>query len=242
MTNVWTIAKRELRHYFVSPVAYVTAIFYLLISGLLFNMQLAMAMTTQFAPRTQSAIPVPFLLIIIAGALTMRLLADEHRMGTLELLLTAPMRDWELVVGKWLGALGFTATVLAVTWVYPIVLQSITEPGIDQGPLISAYLGLFLMASAILAVGIFVSSLFSNLIAVFLVTFTLLLALWFVGDPTTTMTGAGASILAYLDFSMHFYDNLYRGVIDLSDIMYFVALTAVGLFLATQVIESRRWR
>lgn len=243
MRNVWAIAKREFRQYFVSPVAYATAFMIFLILGLIFYANLQGAIFQQAPPQAQATIgPLVTLLLFVTPALTMRLISDEQRMGTIELLLTAPVRDWELVVGKWLAALGFNVVILAVTWVYPLILNSISDPGIDQGPLMSAYLGLVLMVSAMLAIGVFVSSLFSNVIASFFTTLGILLALWIISLPAETLTGRTADVIKYLDLSNHYYTNLYRGVIDTTDVVYFLILTALGLFLATRAVEARRWR
>lgn len=242
MRNVWAIAKRELRQYFVSPVAYAMGFMLFLVLGIIFAVNLAGAIQFQSPPQTQSTIgPLVTLLLFITPAITMRLVADEQRMGTIELLLTAPVRDWELVMGKWLGALGFIGIILALTWVYPLVLHSMTEPGIDQGPLMSAYLGLVLLVSSLLAIGVFVSSLFSNVIAAFLTTLGVSLALWIVRLLADYAPGPAAEIVRYLDLSGRFFDNLFRGVVDTSDIVYYVSLTALGLFLATRVVEARRY-
>jgi ABC-2 type transport system permease protein len=171
----------------------------------------------------------------------MRALADEQRMGTIELLLTSPVRDWELVVGKWLGAMGFIAALLAVTWVYPIILHRLTSPGIDQGVLVSAYIGLLLMVASMVAIGVLISSLFSSAVPAFFVTLAVLLGLWIIGGFSSG-TGAGSEFLRYLSFVDHFYTNLYRGVLDLADLVYYLSLTALALFLGTQVVEARRWR
>jgi hypothetical protein len=125
MRNVWIIASREFRHYFVSPIAYALAtMLYLILGGIFFINVYYGLQTGQITPDGRIVIGAMVTILLFATpAITMRLLADEYRMGTMELLLTAPVRDWELVVGKWLGALGFMFVVLAVTWVYPLILH-----------------------------------------------------------------------------------------------------------------------
>jgi ABC-2 type transport system permease protein len=172
----------------------------------------------------------------------MRLLAEEQRLGTMELLLTAPVRDWELVVGKWLGGFLFLLTILAVTWLYPIVMNQMVDPGIDQGPLITGYLGMVLICAALVAIGVAVSSLFANQIAVFFATLGIYLVLWLIGIPTQAMGAGGGELLRYLDFTEHFYNTFYQGIIDLSDVIYFLSLTALALFLGSVSVETRRWR
>jgi ABC-2 type transport system permease protein len=169
----------------------------------------------------------------------MRLLAEEQRMGTMDLLLTAPVRDWELVVGKWLGSFFFMLLILAATWIYPFILDLMTDPGIDQGVLVSSYVGLTFMVASMLAMGVLISSLFKNQVPAFFTTLGLLLFLWILGG----FAGSGGSpVTRYLSFLGHFYDNLFRGVLHLTDLVYYLSLTILALFLGTQAVEARRWR
>ena len=243
MRNIWTIAKREYKHYFISPVAYVIAFMILLILGILFYGNLLGSILQQVPPTVQIVLgPLVTLLLFTIPAVTMRTLAEEQRMGTLEMLLTAPVRDWELVVGKWLGALLFLLTIVLVTWLYPIVMNRIVSPGIDQGLLVSGYLGLVLLVSAMVAIGVAVSSLFTNQIAAFFAALGILLVGWMISYPAQNATGAGAEILRYLDMSEHFYNTFFQGILELKDIVYYLSLTALALFLGTVSIEVRRWR
>lgn len=243
MRNVWTIAKREYKLYFSTPIAYFLAFIFLLILGFLFYISVNAAVFQQIAPGVEIVIgPLVTLLIFGTPALTMRLLAEEQRMGTIELLLTAPVRDFELVVGKWLGALLFLLSLLAVTWIFPIVLNWMIDPGIDQGPLVTGYLGIVLICAALISIGVAVSAFFSNQIAAFFVTLGVVLLIWLIGTPVRSPTSLGSTILSYLDFSGHFYQTLFVGVIDLSDIVYYLSITSIGLFIATMAIETRRWR
>ncbi len=133
--------------------------------------------------------PLATLFVLITPAITTRLLAEERRLGTIELLLTAPVKDWELVVGKWLGGFFLLVTIIAITLIYPLLLNQLVDPGIDQGPLLSGYLGLILLAASMVAVGVFVSSLFSNQIAAFVTTLGALIFLWWVLSPIAQVTG-----------------------------------------------------
>ena len=183
-----------------------------------------------------------FLLVLFTPALTMRLLADENRMGTMELLLTAPLRDSELVIGKWLGGFLFILTIIAITFVYPIILNNLVDPGIDQGAMMTAYLGLILVAASFLAVGVGVSSLFTSQVAAFFVTMISLVVLWWLMGFPASYVQAGADVFRYLDMQSHFYNSLSAGKINLTDLTYFFSLIAVGLFTGTMAVETRRWR
>jgi len=177
MQNSWTIARREFRHYFVSPIAYAVAIFLFVVLGILFYVNVSFGMATGQIPPDGRVVmgPMVTLLLLTVPFLTMRLIAEEAGSGTIELLLTAPIRDWELVLGKWLGAIGFIGLLLAITWIYPIVLHRMTTPGIDQGVLLVAYLGLLLMMSSIVAIGVMVSAFFRNSLAAGFATLTVIL-------------------------------------------------------------------
>jgi ABC-2 type transport system permease protein len=184
------------------------------------------------------------MLMFLTPALTTRLLAEERRLGTIELLMTAPVRDWELVVGKWLGAFMLLLTYLAVSLIYPMILNQLISPGVDQGPLLTGYLGLILLSAATVAVGVFVSSLFSNQIAAFAATigvmFFLGIVIGVIGQ-VAGQTGGATELVRYLDYSGHFFENLLRGVVDLRDVVYYLSVTALSLFLSTMSIEVRRW-
>lgn len=249
MRNIWIIAKREYNHYFISPIAYVVAFMILLTIGIIFAINIFYFMQNAFQSFGQAPDVSPitgafgFLLVLSIPALTMRLLADEARMGTLELLLTAPVRDFELVAGKWLGGLLFILTILAVTLVYPLILNSLVTPGIDQQLVISSYLGVILVAAAFLALGVGISAMFTNQVAAFFITLSVFVLLWWlIGFPAQVLQGSGGELFRYLSMQSHFYEAFNIGNIYLTDIIYFVSLIALGLFIGTTAIEIRRWR
>jgi ABC-2 type transport system permease protein len=189
-------------------------------------------------------VPLGTMLVLITPAITTRLLAEERRLGTIELLLTAPVRDWELVVGKWLGGFLLLLTIVAITLAYPILLNQFIDPGIDQGPILSGYLGLVLLCASLVAVGVFISSLFSNQIAAFATTMGVLIFLWWILSPIVQVTGplgGNSELLSYLDYSGHFFNNLTRGIIDLKDVVFYLSVTAIGLFFGSISVEIRRW-
>jgi ABC-2 type transport system permease protein len=246
MRNVWTIARREYKLFFISPIAYVVAFFFLFLLGWFFYDALRNAIfqaTYQpYAPNVQIVIsPLVTLLLFVMPAITMRSISEEIRMGTMELLLTAPVKDWELVVGKWLGAFLFMLTLLAITWIFPLVLNFLVKPGIDQGVLLSSYLGLVLLVSSLMAIGVFISTLFNSQVVVFFVSLAVALVFWLVRPATNTTGGLGTQIMMYLNYVDH-YINFYQGTIDLSDIVYYLSLTSLALLLGTVSIEMRRWR
>jgi ABC-2 type transport system permease protein len=250
MRNIWIIAKREYNHYFISPIAYVVAFMILLTIGIIFAINIYFYIQNAFQSfgRAPDISPITgafgFLLVLSIPAITMRLLADEARMGTLELLLTAPVRDFELVAGKWLGGFLFMLTILAVTLVYPLILNNLVTPGIDQQVVISSYLGVILVTASFLALGVGFSAIFTNQVAAFFITLSAFVFLWWlIGFPAQVMQGTTASeIFRYLDMKTHFYDALNVGSIKLSDLVYFFSLIALGLFMGTTAVEVRRWR
>lgn len=249
MRNIWTIAKREYNQYFISPVAYVVAFAILLTTGVLFSVNFIFY--TQNAYQNFGAVPdfspisgtFTFLLVLSAPALTMRLISDEARMGTLELLLTAPIRDFELVLGKWLGAMFYILSVLAITVIYPIIISRFVQPSIDWNVILTAYLGMILLAGVFLSLGTAVSAMFSNQITSFFVSLILFIGLWWlVGFPANVIQGQGAELFRYLDMKTHFYGALDSGLVNLADIVYYISLIALGIFTGTVAVEMRRLR
>lgn len=250
MRNIWTIANREYKHYFISPIAYIVALLILLVLGIYFLLILfqvassAYYMGTTTPPTTDDILGLmPFLLLFAVPALTMRLLADEHRAGTLELLLTSPVHDWELIIGKWLGAFLFLLTIIGITLIFPIILNYwLVEPGIDQVLMLSNYLGLILLIAAFLSIGTAISALFKNQIAALFATMVTLFFFWYlIGWPAYVMQ-SGGEIFRYLSMSTHFFDGFLSGSVSLGDIIYYVSWTVLGLFVGTAAIEMRRWQ
>lgn len=246
MLNIWTIAKKEFSQYFISPIAYAVAFLLLTIAGLVFTLtllQISQASSPSSAPDSRSITGlVVFLLMMFTPALTMRLIADEVRMGTMELLLTAPLRDYELVIGKWLGAFLFILALVGITLIYPLILNMMVKPGIDQVLMLSGYLGVILVAAALLGLGVGISAIFSNQIAAFFTTMALFIVLWWLIGAPANVLPVGSEIFRYLNLSGQFYDNFNQGIISLSSIVYLLSLTCVGLFIGTTAVEIRRWR
>ena len=136
----------------------------------------------------------------------------------------------------------FLLTIIAVTMIFPVVLNFMVQPGIDQGPLVTNYLGLMMISAALVAIGVAISALFSNQIAAFFTTLGVLLVLWLISLPAQAVGASGGALLSYLDLSEHFYSTLYVGVIDVKDVVYYLSLTVLALFIGSVVVETRRWR
>lgn len=247
MRNIWTIAKREYDNYFNSPLAYVVAFAILLPLGIYFALILWVSAEQSFmGGGAPEATPINwlfvFLMIFLSPALTMRALSDEARMGTLELMLTAPVRDFELVAGKWLGAMLFVLSLALITLVYPIILNNFVTPSIDWMVILSSYIGLILVISALLAIGVGISAVFTNQFAAFFTTLGLFFFLWFMISLPASYLQESGEILNYLSLSNHFSQTMNIGTINLGDIAYYLSLTVLGLFVGTTAIEIRRWR
>lgn len=246
MQAALTIARRELSAYFVSPIAYLVTAAFLVISGLLFS---AFLLSIQQQALMQGSNDITevmrglfrnltVILLFIAPLLTMRLLADEQRSGTIEVLLTAPVQDWEVVLGKFLAALGLFGIMVLFTLLYPLLIWRLGGNP-DWGPIGSGYLGLVLMAGATLAIGTLASALTENQIVAAVVAFAILLVLWLVSALETVWSGA-AEVFRALSISQR-YDNFVRGTIDLEDVIYYISVMAGALFISTRILEKRRY-
>ncbi len=236
MKNTWLIARRELASYFTSPIAYAVTAVFLVVAGYLFWVILYYS---REATMRYLFYNVTTLLLLVGPALTMRLVAEERRTGTIELLLTSPVRDGEVIAGKFLAALGLWALMLAMTLVYPVLLKLLGNP--DLGPVASGYLGLLLAGGAVLALGVIASTVTSNQVIAALVAFGLSLLLWLTDALQGIASGSLGSFFSYLSMSTHFYD-FAKGVIDTRDVIFFVSLIFGALFVATRLLEARRWK
>jgi ABC-2 type transport system permease protein len=238
MKNIWTITRRELKAYFASPVAYVVSALFLVAMGYLFALILQISRDASLRGLFQNMI---FILLLLAPALTMRLLAEEQRMGTIELLLTSPVHDWQVVVGKFLGSLIlYTVMLLGPTLYYVLILHVFGPP--DYGPIATGYLGVLLLGASFLSVGVFTSALTQNQVIAYFAGLVILILLW-IADAASNLAGTGAiaDVLNYVAITRH-YDDFFRGVVDTTDIVYSLSMIAVSLFAATQLLQMRRWR
>ncbi len=236
MSNILTITRRELNSYFVSPIAYVVIALFLALHGYLFSLTLFFSQeaTLRYLFGSMSTV-----LLFVAPILSMRLLAEEYRLGTVELLLTAPVRDWELVVGKWLASVILWTVMLALTFTYPYFLGLYGPP--DWGPVWGGYLGIYFFGAALLALGTFASSLTENQIVAAVLGTVLTVGLWILRGAGDLLQGMAAQVINYVALADHTVD-FTRGVVDTRDLLYFVSLVVVALFLATRAVEMRRIR
>ena len=238
MRRVLAITYRETVAYFVSPIAYVIALVFVSLSGYFF----VDAMSSSAFPEATVepyAGRATFILALLGPLLTMRLLAEERKLGTLELLMTSPVQDWEVVVGKFAGAMVVVTSAIALTSVYVGLLFLYGNP--DPGPILTAYIGLALFAGAALAVGLFTSSLTSNQIIAAVLSYGILALLSVIHLAADHVGGAPATVLRELSMVAHFEDFL-RGVLDLRHVAYYVSVVVVLLYLTIRTLELGRWR
>jgi ABC-2 type transport system permease protein len=235
--GVLAVTQRELKSYFVSPVAYVVTAFFLLITGYLFAVILLQSneATLRYLHSNVSVI-----LLFVVPFITMRLLAEEQRTGTIEVLLTNPVRESEVVLGKYLAGFLFILFMLALTLYYPALILAL-QGNPDVGPMAAGYLGVVLQAGAFLAVGLLASSLTENQMIAAIVTFAILLILWLAEAAANNLGAPAKDIFRYLSITQHFQD-FPRGVIDTTHVVYFLSLIVGCLLLTMLSLQSRRWR
>jgi len=255
--NVLTIAGKELRSYFSSPVAYVLLAAYLALAGYfffalltafnqtlqLYTMMRNPEMLTRFNLNQMVVAPLlhnmSVLLIFIVPALTMRMFPEEKRAGTYELLLTSPVRVGEIVLGKFLGGLVLVLLMVALSGLFGLLLAAYGNPEIPM--MLAGYLGLALMATVFLAVGTLISSFTENVVIAYVGTLFALLVLYTIGWLGETVQGTAGGLVRYASITEHFQE-FTKGVIDSKDLVYFATLLVIGLFLTQRSVESVRWR
>jgi ABC-2 type transport system permease protein len=237
MNPAMVISRREIRAYFNSPVAYiVVAAFTIIAGGIFFFFRLFLNQEASMRGFFDS---MPLLFMFLAPAITMRLLADEKSSGTLELLITMPVRDWQVVVGKFLAAMALLGTTLLLTMIFAITVRALGP--LDRGPTIGGYIGLLLMGGAYIAIGVMSSAFTRNSIVAFIVAFAISFALFIIGQVVQLLPSALQPLAAFLGMGNHF-ENISRGVIDTRDVLYYGSVIGVSLLVATLSLESRRWR
>jgi ABC-2 type transport system permease protein len=236
MSAALAIARRDLKTFFASPIAYVVFGVFLLIGGYLF-------FTTVFVRGNASLRDyfalVPALFVVFVPALTMRLIAEEQKSGTLELLLTFPLRDGEVVLGKFLAALAMVAAGLAWTLPYPVTLALLSAAPFDWGSVVAGYIGLLLMASSFLGLGLWASAISRNQIIGFIVGMLMCFIFFFVNRFAPFFPAKAGAILEYISVDYHF-ENIARGVLDTRDVLFYVSLTAAALLLTTRSLSAVR--
>lgn len=259
MRNVWHIYRREIGTFFTTPMAYVVMTLFTIIANVFFYVR-----TTQFVQEYANAtlmaqmrgmppdmnfnateLIVAFMfyqmgvvLLFLVPMLTMRLFAEENQMGTIELLLTCPVRDIEVILGKFLAALSVCAVVFAISIVYPLWLSF--QTALETGPILTGYLGLLLLASAFVGIGIFFSSITENQIVAGALTFATLLFLWLLAAlvQTNTVESGLTELLSSASIILRF-QNFAQGVVNLGDALYYLSVTGFALFLTVNVLDSK---
>ena len=237
MRTAQAVAWKEIQIYFSSPTAYIVGLIFLALTGFFFTQDLGDPFPeATLTPFFDGAIIV---FILLAPALTMRLLAEESKLGTIELLLTSPVRDWEIIIGKYVASLVFFIMLVALSFLYAILLFWFASP--DPGPIYAGYLGLILYGGAALSIGLLTSTLTSNQIVAAVVAMGILLVLFFSDFAAGTLSGLAATIVNEVGMKSHF-DDFDRGVIDTKNIAYYLLVTAFFIFVSIRALESRRWR
>lgn len=252
--NTFTIARKELNSYFRSPIAYGVMAFFALISGYFFYVAVVFfvrrgmeaAMMGQSMPMDMGEMIIRPLFsnisvigLFLIPMITMRLFAEEKRTGTIELLLTSPISDLEIILGKWLGAMVLYVAMLAISALSLSVLFAYGNP--DWRPIAVGYLGLLLQGGCLLAIGTFISNCTKNQIVAGVAGFAIMLLLWVLDWASSFGTSVTDKVVSYLSVLQHF-DTFSRGVIDLKDIVFYLSVIFVGLFLTARSMESLRWR
>lgn len=239
MRNTIAIMQRELLSLFCSPIGYIVIAGFLLITGVL------VLMTGNFAPGKPATLTAffyltPFVLTIIVPAITMRTIAEEYRSGTIETLMTAPVTDGQLVFGKFLASFAFYVIMIASTLIYPVVISIYGTA--DWGAAISSYIGLLLMGATFIAFGLMASSITRNqVVAWILGAVPLLLFAWLAYYFIPQVTGILRTIFQEINV-MGRFEAMTKGAISLSSVVFFLGGAALFLFIATKVVESKRWR
>jgi ABC-2 type transport system permease protein len=233
--NTFVIAKREIAAFFISPIAYVVGAALLFMTGLFFVFTVVITGVATLAGVFEVT---SIILLFVAPILTMRLLSEEARSGTLELLLTAPVRDWEVVLGKFLAALLFFIAMFVPTLYYLFLLTRYGNPDIPVT--FSGYLGIILLGAMLISFGMLTSAMSANQIVAAVLGITLSLAFWLASGLANTFQGPLGKLFEYLSVQEHFFDFIL-GLTTSTNIIYFLSITAISLFLATRVLEVRRW-
>jgi ABC-2 type transport system permease protein len=255
VNNILAIAHKELKSYFASPIAYIVIGFFALVFGYFFyalllffdrqSMQMAgMGGAAQPVNVNEQMIRPVFqnamvILLFVLPMITMRTYSEEKRSGTIELLLTSPLTDVQIIVGKFLGAMGLYAAMLGVTLIHMAVLFAFGSP--EWLPVLTTYVGMLLMGGCFISVGLLISSLTKNQIVAGMATFVVFLMLWIINWIASFTGPTTQEVLNYLSITEHL-DDFTRGIIDTKHVVYYVSFMAFGLFLTSRSVDTERWR
>ena len=254
MSNILAVAHKELKSYFASPMAYIIIGFFALVFGYFFialllffdqrSMQVAGLGGSQTMNVNQDLLRPVFqntmvIFLFVLPMITMRTYSEEKRSGTIELLLTAPLTDFQIIMGKFLGAMGLYAAMLGITLIHVGLLFIFGQPEVLQ--IVTTYLGLLLMGGCFISVGLLISSLTKNQIVAGMITFVVFLMLWIINWIASSMGPTTQEVLNYLSITEHL-DDFTLGVIDTKHLVYYFSVMAFGLFLTARSVDVERWR
>ena len=255
MNNILAIAHKELKSYFSTPIAYVVIGFFALLFGYFFYAMLVIfnQQSAQFGGVEGGAVDInqqlirplflnaSVILLFVLPLITMRTYSEEKRSGTIELLLTSPVTDVEIILGKFLGAMALYAAMLAITVIHMLLLFSYANPKPEWTVPVIGYVGLLLMGGCFISVGLLISSLTKNQIVSGMVTFAVFLLLWVINWIASFTGPTTQSVLNYLSITDHF-DDFTRGIVDTKHLIYYFSVMAFGLFLTTRSVDTERWK
>ncbi len=235
--KILAIMKKELHSFFFSPIAYIVFASFLLIVGYLFWIVLVTSKMATLEPLLYNA---SFVLLLVSPVLTMRLVSEERKAKTMELLLTSPITPFQIIAGKFLACFVLYLSLIVLTFQYPMLLgQYSTE--FDMGPVYSGYIGLILLSCAFISVGLFASTITENQIVAAMISFGTLLLFWIFGWAKNVFENSFGQMLGNLSIFDR-YSEFLRGIVDSGNVIFFLAFTMIWLFIATRVLESERWR
>jgi len=236
MKSILSIFYREYKSYFNSPIAYIFIVGFLCISGLLFGLNL---LSSQEATLRYFLGNTIFILMFVVPALTMRSFSEEKKTGTIEVLMTLPVKDYQVILGKFFAAFSFYVLMLLLTFSFPLTISLIGNP--DMGVMIANYTGLLLFGAALVSIGIYASILTENQIVAFMITLGTILVLFFVNALGYILGESISEFLNYISLNTHF-DDFSKGLIDTKHIVYYISVSFIFLFLSLNVLESRKWK
>jgi ABC-2 type transport system permease protein len=255
MGNIVAIAQKELKSYFSSPIGYILVGFWAFLFGwfyiniLSYFVRMSMQVGNPMGGPPSANVNqdmirpllynVTILVLFVLPGVTMRTYSEEKRSGTIELLLTSPITDFQIIMGKFFGAMALYSLMLMVTWIHVGVLFFYGSP--EWKPLAVAYLGLLLLGGCFISIGLFISSLTKNQVVAFMVTFSIFLFLWIISWIGTSVGPNAAAVASYLSIVDH-YDDFGKGVIDTTHLIYYLSFITFGLFLTAKAVDSERWR
>ena len=232
--KIWAIARKDIGHYFASPLGYVVLAVFFLVTGFFFSLIVEQTRSASMIPVFQNTIIV---LLFITPMITMRLWSEEEKSGTAELLRTSPLTAWEIILGKYLAVCFFFLVMLGATFVYLLIMMLAGNP--DMGPVLANYMGYSLSAMVFFSIGLFASTLSENQIVSAVLTYGALLILWVMGASASSVQGPLGEVFKYLSLFEHLED-FFKGVVDLSHVFYFASLIFLSLFFSVKVLESKR--